>query len=90
MKVLNEYPNSHHYIEEFNKTNIFCPSCATQNVWEANEGDYYAGPEYLCTECSVSFNMPSGPNPVSEKNVLGKIEQLKSQQTKAPSTKRGG
>lgn len=42
MKVLNEYP-THHYWEDYEKSELFCPNCGIQSVWqEQSEGDYYS------------------------------------------------
>ena len=33
MRVLNEY-DTHHYFDEFEKCQLFCPHCGKQEVWE--------------------------------------------------------
>lgn len=86
MKVLNEYPNSHHYWEDFEKTDLFCPACGKQEVWEEQgAGDYYLGPDFICTACGSDWTM-QGPNKREEPNVKGKIEQLRTGTTKTPTT----
>lgn len=39
----------------------FCPNCGVQgHIWEElGEGDYYQGPEYICSNCGVSFTAPT-------------------------------
>lgn len=89
MKVLDEYPGSHHYWAEFVKEDIHCIGCGTKGVWVASEGDYYAGPEHICTNCECIFHIAVGPSK-AEKNDLIKIEQLRTGITKDPSTPKGG
>lgn len=90
MKVLNEYPGSHHYWDQFVKTNHYCPNCGAQSVWEEQSaGDYYTGAEFICVACKSSWTM-QGPSISKEENMLGKVEQLRSGVTKEPSTNRGG
>lgn len=88
MKVLNEYPN-HHYMDEYQKCDLFCPNCGTRSVWqEQSPGDYYVGEDFICTACNQNFTI-QGPMPMSEPNQLKKIEQLKSGMTLEPTTPRG-
>ena len=89
MKVLNEYPGSHHYIENYEKSEYFCIHCGAQEVWqEQSGGDYYCGPEYFCTACSHRFTM-QGPNECKNINEFGILKQLRSGITLEPTTKRG-
>jgi len=90
MRILNEYPGRHHYWDEFEKTDYFCPECGAKDVWEeAGPGDYYVGADFVCISCGSDWTM-QGPGVSKEQNMIGKIEQLKSGVTKAPTTKRGG
>ena len=61
MTIINQFP-SHHYVEEYELTDYYCPNCGLKNVWEeeGSEGDYYTGPHLLCTKCRVQFTM-QGP-----------------------------
>lgn len=43
------------------KTDLFCPYCGKQEVWdEEDEGDYYVGTEKICIACEGSFYMKDG------------------------------
>lgn len=84
MKVLNEYP-THHYIEEYEKVDIFCVNCGRKTVFgEQSPGDYYCGPGYICVTCGCEFSL-QGPNDASEKI----LDQLRSGKTLSPSTPEG-
>ena len=38
---------------------VYCPLCGSQSVWfEDDEGDYYSGPNHVCTACGGSFALP--------------------------------
>lgn len=89
MKVLNEYPGCHHYWNNFEKSEYYCPNCGTKEVWqEQGSGDYYLGEEWLCTNCNHGWTM-QGPYTVKEINVMGKLAQLRSGKTFEPTTKMG-
>jgi hypothetical protein len=90
MKVLNEYPNSHHYWDEYIKTELFCPNCGKQCIWsETGAGDYYVGSDFVCIECGNFFYMlDSGTKPQGE-NEENKIKQIISGVTSEPSTPKG-
>jgi transposase-like protein len=52
-----EYPAGHSYEEQWEQADIYCVNCGTKQVWvEEGEGDYYAGPRYLCTGCGVAWS----------------------------------
>ena len=86
MKVLNEFPN-HHYFDEYEKCDLFCPNCGIKEVWqEQSSGDYYVGEDFICVACKHNFTI-QGPVPIYN---LKKIEQLKSGVTLKPSTPIGG
>lgn len=89
MKVLNEYPGSHHYLESYEKTKYHCPNCAMLEVWKSGSGDYYLGETFICTGCSHFFYLPHSPMEIVEANVLGILEQLKSGVTQKPTTPKG-
>ena len=88
MKILNEYPGSHHYWEEFNKTEIYCPSCGQTEVWSASYGDYYVGEQHLCVACSHAFTIQQSGT-AKNINDLGKLAQLRQGKTFEPTTKKG-
>lgn len=90
MKVLGEYPGSHHYWDDYEKTDWFCAHCGKQEVWESTlEGDYYVGCDSLCTACGWECNYLGGPSKIKEPNVLMQVEQLRSGVIKEPTTRRG-
>lgn len=38
---------------------LHCPSCGETRVWvKAGAGDYYEGPQHLCTGCRSTFSLP--------------------------------
>ncbi len=92
MKVLNEYPGSHHYWENWERDEkMYCPTCGSKGMlWTADGGDYYAGPESICTGCLNRFHLQGGGSIVTDANDIGRYEQLRSGVTKEPTTKRGG
>lgn len=88
MKVLNEF-KTHHYVDDYEKTELFCPNCGKQEVWKnQSEGDYYDGPDFICSACGNDFTM-HGPDRMTEKNELKKLLQLRNGVTFEPSTPRG-
>ena len=89
MKVLNEYPNSHHYWETYEKVDLFCCNCGKKEVWTALAGDYYVGPMSLCTNCKCACYYVNGPLSTSAPNIKLQLEQLKSGIIAVPTTKKG-
>ena len=88
--VLNEYPGSHHYFETFDRTDWFCPNCGLRGgVFEAEEGDYYAGGMSICTNCTHSGYLAGGMNQIIDAAALGMAQQLKAGIANQPTTKRG-
>lgn len=87
MKVINEYENSHHYIEHWFRTvNYHCPNCGDKNNLFVNDtGDYYIGSEYICTSCGKSSYLDQCGSAAKESIV----EQLKSGVVAIPTTKQG-
>jgi predicted RNA-binding Zn-ribbon protein involved in translation (DUF1610 family) len=50
---------SHQYNETWYRSKFYCLSCGAREVWRcAGMGDYYEGPEYICTGCKTSFHIP--------------------------------
>ena len=88
MKVLLEFKNSHHYFQEYEKSELYCPNCGKKEVWEEQGfGDYYKGNKYVCTDCGFMFTMPSGNIRDDEWGEIPK--QLKSRITNIPTTIKG-
>lgn len=88
VKVLNEY-QYHHYMDEYQKCDLFCPNCGVRSVWqEQSPGDYYFGENFICTACTHDFTI-QGPAPMSQQNQLKKIDQLRSGKTLEPTTPKG-
>jgi hypothetical protein len=93
--VINEYPanghySGHHYVETWESTSLFCPRCGKQAVWkQEGEGDYYLGPEYLCTECN-NISCLDHSAPATTSNKLAVIDQIKKRQKNTPKTPKGG
>jgi len=48
--------------EEWTLTSFYCPHCAAKTVWQAEGGDYPAGPELFCATCGGSFYSPESPS----------------------------
>jgi predicted RNA-binding Zn-ribbon protein involved in translation (DUF1610 family) len=90
MKVLQEYPNSHHYVREYQLSGLFCPTCGKQEVWaEQGGGDYYLGVDYVCASCGSTANLDSVCVAIERHPDLGILEQLKTGVTKVATTPRG-
>lgn len=88
MKVLNEYPPTHHYIDDYKLTEFFCPNCGKKSVWEEGSyGDYYVGPGMICTSCKSSFTL-QGPMD-SSSHDLKIVDQLLSGVMLQPTTPKG-
>lgn len=88
MKVLNEYPNSHHYLETWEpKPKLFCPICGVRGkLFAEDSGDYYAGCQYICVDCGESSYL-DGAGGKAKQSI---VEQLRSGVTHEPTTKKGG
>lgn len=71
-----KYELGHSHKELWHKTDAYCPHCAKQDVWEANEGDYYEGPEFFCATCSGSFRTPRPPNLEGDWQARQRLEGL--------------
>jgi hypothetical protein len=92
MKVTRNYivkgVPSHYYQTEWTRTELFCPKCGKQPVFEEKgEGDYYVGADHCCTACGHNFTLQgSGPDDMSRQIV----EQLRSGVTAEPQGRHGG
>jgi len=90
MRVLLEFPGSHHYWDEYEKTDWFCQKCGQKEVWDSlGEGDYYTGTTAYCTNCNSAMSFLGGPSQETHPAYLGLIDQLRSGQTKKPTTGKG-
>lgn len=76
-KVTIKYELGHSYDFIYEKSNLYCPVCGEQAIWEEQgNGDYYEGVNYSCVNCDASFTLPSlSKNDTTEGKQL--IEQLK-------------
>lgn len=90
MKILNEYPGSHHYWDEFVKGDYFCPFCGKQEVWESQDsGDYYVGSEQICATCGARLHLDHCQKTKSDANYLGQLKQLREGKAAEPTTRPG-
>lgn len=88
MRVIKEYRDSHHYVSEWEKTELFCPKCGKQEVWnEHGPGDFYDGTEYMCAVCGTSASLDLIHEP--DEDSLKIKEQLASGKTATPKTPLG-
>jgi transposase-like protein len=39
-------------------TELYCPQCGRQEVWNSDGEDYYDGSEYVCLSCKGTFRHP--------------------------------
>lgn len=54
------YEPSHKYSETWQLTELYCPHCGKQEVWQRDgSGDYYVGTSYACVACRHFFHLPS-------------------------------
>lgn len=90
MKALIEYDTHHYWMEYELDREIYCPACgASGTVWvEVGGGDYYAGPDYVCLNCSSIFSLPFMRD-AKEKHDIRLIEQLKCGEAYTPITPTG-
>ena len=45
--------------DNLDDTELFCPFCGVKSVkTERGDGDYYAGPAFVCTSCETEFFLP--------------------------------
>ena len=57
MEVVRQY-KEHYYIENYEKSDLYCPNCGKKEVWEEQgEGDYYLGPNYYCISCDTGHSL---------------------------------
>lgn len=55
-----KYDAGHSYDFDYKKEVMFCPNCGKREIWvECSDGDYYMGPQHVCSNCDFSFCMPS-------------------------------
>jgi hypothetical protein len=91
MKVTLEFGESHHYTREYTQSSgaDYCPGCGSiGTLWVENSpGDYYCGPDNICTHCGCSFTI-QGPSK-AEGAYKSVIEQIRAGKQKEPTTKEG-
>lgn len=90
MKVINEY-STHHYEEEWSKSDYYCPYCSMKEVWtEDNDDDFYVGSKSICVACDSVLHLDHCSNAIfQEPNALGIARQIRSGKTTIPTTKKG-
>lgn len=62
MKKIATVLNPSRHVEEctYEKTDWYCLKCGEKEVWvEAGDGDFYEGPDYVCTSCHTMFHAPT-------------------------------
>jgi hypothetical protein len=91
MQILNEFKDSHHYFETYEKSDYYCPSCGVKgDLWEEQGGgDYYQGVDYICTSCESLHHLDNCGYRPTEENFRNKVRQLKSGVMDEPTTRRG-
>jgi hypothetical protein len=72
------------YHETYELTEWFCPACGKQTVWqECSEGDYYAGPQIVCSSCGGSMQWPlsgsSDGSPEPRVSILAEALKIESE-----------
>ena len=68
----------HSHMEEWEKTELFCPHCGKRGVWhDTGGGDYYVGETFICPACRHRFYLPSGVSPCDKKQDAQRLENLK-------------
>jgi len=89
MKVILEFKNSHHYEKEYKKSDLYCPFCGKQEVWEDQGcGDYYHGVDYNCSSCNSSHSLDNSSR--NETEAYSSISrQLRDGVAIKPTTKKG-
>lgn len=87
MKVLLEF-KTHHYWENYEKGELYCPNCGEKEVWDdQGSGDYYEGPDHLCIKCGFEFTMPSGSIRKDEWSQI--VDQIRAGVANKPKTPEG-
>jgi ribosomal protein L37AE/L43A len=58
-------------VEQWTESEYHCPDCGASPVYvEPGEGDYYAGPTYICVACEAQFTLGSVyPNELSRERA---------------------
>ena len=53
IKNVSQNYGTHSYERDYKKTELYCPNCGKQEVWEeSGGGDYDKGTEHICIACS--------------------------------------
>lgn len=75
--VLTKYETGHSRESEWEKGDLYCPSCGAREVYEEQSGgDYYQGADYLCIKCTAVFTI-QGPYLTESKDERWQtIEQI--------------
>lgn len=77
MKVAIKYPSGTIIESDWNKSDLYCPSCGKKEVYEESSGggDYYCGESHICISCGVWYKI-QGPAPSATRS-WGEIELSK-------------
>ncbi len=77
MKITIIYPQGHTNTSEWLKSAWYCIHCGKQEVWiEQGEGDYYEGPQHICSACGSFFAVPNFRDAIdTELQVLEQIRK---------------
>lgn len=90
VKVILEFKNSHHYVHNIEKTDLYCPLCGKREIWvELGQGDYYQGSSYYCTSCISHHNLDSS-HTEDQEAYINMIKQIKESKAIIPTTPIGG
>lgn len=79
---------THHYIHDYTKSDYYCPNCGKREVWSGGGADYYVGEAYYCTNCYHDSYL-DGVGKCIDHPYVEVIDQIKSNTTYKPTTKRG-
>lgn len=79
-----KYEAGHSYEETWEKSDLLCPQCTSDTIWEESGlGDYYLGNPFLCLTCGIYFYMPIGPAQATNWQWLQRIQALKAETAKS-------
>ena len=72
-----KYEAGHSYLEDWVKTEYYCPHCGKQEVWDEDSGgDHYVGTRLTCVSCAAGFRMPESAD-ATDWQTQQRIEAIK-------------
>lgn len=78
MEIAVKFRLGHTINETWVKTKFYCLACGQQTVWcRRDGGDYYQGENYLCSACSVDWNLPNEPSVDDDPENKQRLEKLR-------------